>query len=470
MDTLAEDYAASRAWCDYKSSYAEIKPINVDPRVSAAFQKPATTDGSVRIAFFMIVHSDAAFVERLLNHLYSEKHYYLLHVDPAVADTAFGRDLQNMAAKYANVFIASDVLIVYGASTATVLLTRTMAWFDKHASGWDYMVTLTGSDYPLVPLSHMEKILAFRKPGMPFVMVWTAGTSAHIQRLSKAHPMFEEDLQLKRSIDVMNLDRGKQFGQLSMEFRSGNFGPPLTCSNRIGFVHLRNRQNISDMLDTQWLFPRDKYKKKGKAVTVENPLIAILPVDNKFRVWKKSDPAFSAAYDRESVKYIVNSEEGRKYFHFFKYMLLGSEEHYYASLLYNWERTRAFVSTLNAQSVWNTWELGLYDSVSSGFRTHTHFLSEKEWDYLEGMSRRGVFFARKFSMTRNKELIDMIDNRLLFNKSSGAGTLWPGYFEVDMTAPGRQWVQWYQRNFLKEKSTSKVSKLRERRKKQNKKT
>ena len=45
-------------------------------------------------------------------------------------------------------------------------------------------------------------------------------------------------------------------------------------------------------------------------------------------------------YDRESVEYIVNSDEGRKYFHFFKHMLLGSEEHYYVSLLYNWPRTQ----------------------------------------------------------------------------------------------------------------------------------
>ena len=64
------------------------------------------------------------------------------------------------------------------------------------------------------------------------------------------------------------------------------------------------------------------------------------------------------AYDRESVEYIVNSEEGKKYWHFFKHMLLGSEEHYYVSLLYNWPRTRAFIQSLSAQSVWNTWMMG----------------------------------------------------------------------------------------------------------------
>ena len=105
--------------------------------------------------------------------------------------------------------------------------------------------------------------------------------------------------------------------------------------------------------------------------------------DGIFREWKKSDPATSAAYDRETVDYIVKSEEGKKYWHFFKHMLLGyaarsldrlplvlplthnliashlslcprsrcmrdvrSEEHYYISLLYNWPRTKAFVQVV----------------------------------------------------------------------------------------------------------------------------
>ena len=38
---------------------------------------------------------------------------------------------------------------------------------------------------------------------------------------------------------------------------------------------------------------------------------------------EKSDPATTGAYDRASVEYIVSSIEGKKYWHFFKHMLLG---------------------------------------------------------------------------------------------------------------------------------------------------
>ena len=384
MDTLAEDFAAARGWCNFNSPYAAIVPIKVDDAVSKAFQQPKLGDGSVRLAFFFIVHEDASHVERLLNHLYGTNHYYLLHIDGAKsASKQFEKDLRLVASKRPNVFIAKDQIIVYGASTVTILLTRAMAWFDKFASGWDYLVTLTGSDYPLVPLRRMEKILNYQKPPMPFVMAWTSGTQTHIFRLGKTHPIFEDDDILRRSIEVLNLERGKILGQVPMEFRSGNFGPPLTCQGERGFAHLDNRRNDTGRFDTQWLFPRDKWPRRGRATVDEDPNIVIPAVDNVFRVWKKSDPAFSAVYDRETINYIVNSEEGKKYYHFFKHMLLGSEEHYYVSLLYNWKRTRAFVSTISAQAVWNTWELGQFDKMSGGFRTHTHYLSEKEWSFLQ---------------------------------------------------------------------------------------
>lgn len=281
-----------------------------------------------------------------MSRLYSEHHYYLIHVDAAGASVEFTAEVRSFAASFAagNVFVAKDIPIVYGASTATILLTKAMAWFLRHASGWDYFVPVTGSDYPLLPLHRMEKIFAYQQPPMPFVMVWTAGTSTHIFRLSKTHPIFELDPLLALSIKAVSDERGKILGQVPMEYRSTNFGPPLLCNGRSSFYHLDNRANKSGRYyDTQWLFPRDRFPGRGRAYAEHDPNHPIYTYDKVFRVWKKSDPATTGAYDRETIDYIINSEEGKKYFHFFQYMLLGSEEHYYATLLYNWERTRAFV-------------------------------------------------------------------------------------------------------------------------------
>lgn len=450
MNHLAEDYAASKGWCDFSRPEAAIQPLyRVDAGAEKSFRQPRLQTG-VRLAFFFTIYTDFPFVKRLLSRLYSSTHYYLLHIDASPGGVAveFEADIRSLASGFDNVHVAKDVPIVYGASTASILLTRAMAWFNEHASGWDYFVCLTGSDYPLVPLHRIELILSHqhRINPMPFVMGWTPGTSTHIFRLQKTFPLFEQDSLIAKSIDAVTLERGKLLGAVPMEFRSNNFGPPLFCNNASNFAHLDNRQNKSGRIhETQWLFPKDIYPRRGRAIAEEAPHYSTPSFDGRWRVWKKSDPATTGAYDPQSVQYIVNSTEGRKYFHFFKHMLLGSEEHYYISLLYNWPRTKSFVQTLSAEIVWNTWELGLWEP-QEGFLTHTHFLTMNEWDILHGFAKRGMMFARKFSSLKTAALLDAIDDRLLLNSTTDAGLYWPGFFDVDITTPGKQWVAMYRRN------------------------
>lgn len=207
-DNLAEDYAVSKGWCDFLHDAAAILPLQkVDAGASKAFQQPSLQPTStsqqqldserfydsalggvrlpsdhnavpkVRLAFFFTVYADVQFVERLFHKLYSPVHYYLFHLDASVGSVSveFETHMRRLSNTHSNVFLTKDVPIVYGASTATILLTRAMAWFDKYASGWDYFVPLTGSDYPLVPLARIEHIFAFQQPPMPFLMAWTPG-------------------------------------------------------------------------------------------------------------------------------------------------------------------------------------------------------------------------------------------------------------------------------------------------------
>ena len=71
--------------------------------------------------------------------------------------------------------------------------------------------------------------------------------------------------------------------------------------------------------------------------------------------------------------------------------------------------------------VWNTWQLGLWEQSGGGFQTHTHFLTTGEWDILKAFSKRGLLFARKFSTKKTSALLDMIDEYMIFNKSTEAG-------------------------------------------------
>lgn len=173
----------------------------------------------------------------------------------------------------------------------------------------------------------------------------------------------------------------------------------------------------------QWLFGKDHWKQFPNIF--EDPMKSTLPIDNIFRVWYKSDPATTGVYDRESVDYIVNSDEGIKYYHFFKMTLLGSEEHYFVSLLRNWNRTRNAVANINGLPVWNTWRFGniaphesnklipkvVYED-SKATTIHTRFLTVNEIEILRGLRVLGVFFARKFTSHASK-LMDTIDAEFL---------------------------------------------------------
>ena len=133
MNHLAEDYSATKGWCDFASTFARIPVLKgVDKAAFAAFNRPSLWEFAdpakrppqriVRLAFFFTVYADAPFVRRLFNHLYSPVHYYLFHIDAAGASREFEEELRKLGQNRSNVHFAKDVKIVYGASTATILV------------------------------------------------------------------------------------------------------------------------------------------------------------------------------------------------------------------------------------------------------------------------------------------------------------------------------------------------------------
>ena len=247
--------------------------------------------------------------------------------------------------------------------------------------------------------------------------------------------------------------------------RTLNYGTATLCNDRRGHYRLDTRRNTTHdtppRFGTQFLYPKDDVRKKDPFAvwyhSVNDTSMYVPSADGGWRMWRKSDPMFTGAYDRESVKYILDSEEGRKYFQFYSRFLMGSEEHYFSSLFYNWDRTRSFVTSLSAQTQYNTWRHGLYFKVTDGFKMHTHYLNISEIHMLRGMAKRGVFFARKFTagIPQTSDLLNMIDEQLLgidcktdtfcrrpkhnlipklyqYDISGDAGKYWPGYSDVPM--------------------------------------
>ncbi len=158
-----------------------------------------------------------------------------------------------------------------------------------------------------------------------------------------------------------------------------------------------------------------------------------MPRDGVYRMFMKSDPATSSVLDRKSVEYAINSEEGIKYYHFFKYMLLPSEEHHLASLFGNWYHTQNFVRMLPSINIYNTFiEGSLKPNGTARTKTdkslHASYLRMHDLEMIKGLSEAGVFFARKFTSNQNN-ILDVIDSDLLNNSSFPHAAYIYKYFE-----------------------------------------
>ena len=329
----------------------------------------------LRLVFFFTVYKDEASLVRLIRRLYSPDHFYLIHVDPRGSASGFmdrlekalavgvlpsrsGSDSENRR-KFSNIAVSQSVSIIYGASTASILLSRAMAWCvqndefinqgieaTRSESGsnkqnkkqkWDYFVPLTGFDYPLVSLADLQTILASSHvPGggenggfMPFLMAWSAEASVDVRRLQSKHQeVFSDDEQIRKSIELTWAERGdaKKMGSSPMEMRAYSYGPPLSCNGGFGYYRLESRVSRND---TQWLFPREgafrnsrgkasigprdengqaMYRdrvKKGQGRDFNNRFgTSYSNFDGEHRMWRKSDPGTSAAYDRRSTEYV----------------------------------------------------------------------------------------------------------------------------------------------------------------------
>ena len=101
-DDLAEDYAASKNWCDFNGDEANIPElVRIDKDASKAFTKPSIStihdrNSKIRIAFFFTIYTDDIYFRRMLNILWSPQHFYLIHVDPTGSTKSFKKAIKKL--------------------------------------------------------------------------------------------------------------------------------------------------------------------------------------------------------------------------------------------------------------------------------------------------------------------------------------------------------------------------------------
>lgn len=415
---IAEDYAWSRSWCNIKSAEADIMPLQGTPSETRRLKEyldkraPLMNKEFDCLLFCVFVHNDPDHLKRLLNRIYTADHLYVIIVDAGSSIEAEVKDL--LSSYESNVITLSPQNIIYKTSAISRLTAKFLSWALAEVPRWHYVVFLTGADYPLIPLSKILENLRSRRikygDRMPKLLSW------------EWSPKFQDDFSTERKKAIRQLVE-ERHGWLATGRGSHQFGIPLTCGGQRLYARFPIRiaskeSSARHRCNTQWLF--NYGSKTGRISTSVKDHSIKLPPDGVSRFWAKSDPATTSAIDRLSAEYIVHSDEGKKYYHFFKYTLVGAEEHYFISLLSNWNRTSASISADDSIPVFNTWALGriklsdLKPRSKHEQNVHTSYLGEDEMDILRGLSQMEVFFARKFSSEEQSQKIqDIVDVELL---------------------------------------------------------
>lgn len=250
---LVEDYAWSKGWCEASHSAAAIPTLTVEiPSVGPSLwntelplytmkkkkQSKVVTSDEIKLAFFMTVYKEPELVLRILNRLYSPRHLYIVHVDASFPYVL--TELRSSVAQIGtNIHVVSVLHVVYMASSASRLIAQAMMFFLKlRQSGvyfWHYFVACTGSDYPLLPLTKIEQILAARVPHMPSVMNWSPITWKH------AYTQAKQSAESSFVRDTINLLERRGSNSPAARRATEQFGVPLTCEGQKSYVRLNAR-------------------------------------------------------------------------------------------------------------------------------------------------------------------------------------------------------------------------------------
>lgn len=337
----------------------------------------------MRIAFIINCHANTDQVFRLFKSIQNENCIYLFHIS-TTAEKGFHKGLHNKLEGFENVYFPKredGTHCEFGIVQATL---NSLHFLKSNRINYDYASLISGQDYPLKPI---EEILSFYKKnnGKQFMV---------------SFPILppENSLEFKNKVwfPTWSNQQKYRFDKVWIKTKSGRKAYPLNWIDQK--THFQTLKIL--------IYESPKYFKKG--VWLEK-LIDIwysfkhkekrkLPSSFKLYgglTWWNITTEF-AEYVLETIKY--NPE----YLSFFKETLI-PDEMFMQTILANSKFKDQLINDDKRHITWN-WEVN-----------GTHPQTIKKEDFLE-ITTGNDHFARKFDMTNEPEIFNLIDQNILKNE------------------------------------------------------
>ncbi|XP_022107208.1 N-acetyllactosaminide beta-1,6-N-acetylglucosaminyl-transferase-like [Acanthaster planci] len=140
---VPEDHEV-QTWTRYCESYKRLRRYPSSPRSKEEAEFP--------VAYIIVVHKEAAQVERLLRAIYQPQNLYCIHPDTK-SSSDFHRAIRGLVGCFKNVFVASKTEDVQFAGFTRLLADincmRDLTGPRGDEYRWNYVINLCGQDFPL---------------------------------------------------------------------------------------------------------------------------------------------------------------------------------------------------------------------------------------------------------------------------------------------------------------------------------
>jgi hypothetical protein len=112
----------------------------------------------MKLAYLILIHKNAEQFKRLFRSIYRSYNYYLVHVDKK-SDEAFSREIESFLAGYPNASMLTRQRCVWGGWSQVSIQLEGIKELLNRSSDWDFLVNLSGQDFPLKSQEHIITFL-----------------------------------------------------------------------------------------------------------------------------------------------------------------------------------------------------------------------------------------------------------------------------------------------------------------------
>lgn len=102
----------------------------------------------IRIAYFIMIHHQPDAFKAMFEKIYTRDQFYLIHIDRKAKEN-FTEEIQQYLVHFPNVYILESMNIVAGGFSMIQAELNAMEYLLNVAGEWDYLINLSGEDYPL---------------------------------------------------------------------------------------------------------------------------------------------------------------------------------------------------------------------------------------------------------------------------------------------------------------------------------